>query len=286
VREYGGFTITAAINKYVYVAVNEMFSEGYLLRYSEQQHAASINEIEHGIIRETLRELLIPSGIEIATFADIPAGTGLGSSGAFTVGLLKALAAYRDEHLSRERAAERAAHLELGVLGRQGGAQDHFATAMGGIRRLWFRPDGKVRAEPVADYPPDLTDSLALYYTGYQRDAEDVLGGQSVEGLREIREIGYKSDEALRVGDISAFGALMHEHWVQKRRRAVMSNSYTDGIYDRARKHGAIGGKLVGAGGGGFLLFVTEDRERLRTAIGDQVREVRFKIDREGTRVL
>ena len=301
-QEHGGFLVAAAIDKYVYVTVMRPFTQGIFLKYSQLEHVERIEDVHHRIIREALRELGFRTPqIEITTLADIPAGTGLGSSGSFTTALLKALYAHRRRLLHPSELAELACDIEINRLGEPVGKQDQYIAAYGGLTCFTFNPDGSVEAEPLR-MPMDglfnLEDNLLLFFTGFSRSAGDILADQKrrseghdaamIENLHAVKELGLRSRDALARGDAPAFGALMDEQWQQKKRRSGgMSNPHIDEWYELARRNGALGGKLVGAGGGGFLLFYSEDHRRLRAVMSKAgLEEVRFRFDFEGTKVL
>ena len=301
-QEHGGFLVAAAIDKYVYVTVMRPFTQGIFLKYSQLEHVERIEDVHHRIIREALRELGFRTPqIEITTLADIPAGTGLGSSGSFTTALLKALYAHRRRLLHPSELAELACDIEINRLGEPVGKQDQYIAAYGGLTCFTFNPDGSVEAEPLR-MPMDglfnLEDNLLLFFTGFSRSAGDILADQKrrseghdaamIENLHAVKELGLRSRDALARGDVPAFGALMDEQWQQKKRRSGgMSNPHIDEWYELARRNGALGGKLVGAGGGGFLLFYSEDHRRLRAVMSKAgLEEVRFRFDFEGTKVL
>ena len=291
--EHGGYAITVAIDKYIVIGINDTFTPGYTLKYSETEHVESRSDIRHPILRAALRDYNIPPHVEIASFADIPAGTGLGSSGAFTVGLCNALTTYMGRQTTREQIAFRAADIELNILERPGGEQDHLATAMGGLCELRFFGHKFATASRVGISHNNLNrlqDSLCLFFTGYSRDAVSILSTQTRDGLDEIKALGVQSHSLITSGRISEFGALMNEHWQLKRQRSSeMSNEYIDVCYTDALKNGAIGGKLVGAGGGGFLLFVVnpDKVDKLRTVMTKSgLREVPFRFDDVGTTVI
>jgi D-glycero-alpha-D-manno-heptose-7-phosphate kinase len=301
-KEHEGFLIAAAIDKYVYVTINRPFLEGIYLKYSSIENVKKVSEIEHPIIREalTLQNLNTPQ-IEITSLADIPAGTGLGSSGSFTTGLLKALYAYRKRHIHQEELAELACHIEIDRLEEPIGKQDQYIAAVGGITSFAFHKDDKVISAPVnltIDTLFDLEDNLLLFFTGFARSASNILKDQKIRSekndedminnLHYVKDLGYRSKAALENSDTNLFGELMHEHWENKKRRSGgMSNPDIDNWYNLAMKNGAIGGKLVGAGGGGFLMFMAKDKARLRKAMKESgLEEVRFKFDFEGTKVI
>ena len=239
--------------------------------------------------------------IEITTLADIPAGTGLGSSGSFTTALLKALYAHRRRYLHQEELAELACHIEIDRLGEPIGKQDQYAAAMGGITCYTFHKDDKVTAVPLEismDTMFDLEDNLLLFFTGFSRSASGILKDQKdrtqnsdndmLANLHFVKDLGYRSKKSLEDGDTELFGKLMHEHWEHKKKRSGgMSNQQIDDWYQLGIQNGAIGGKLVGAGGGGFLMFMARDRVKLRDAMAKAgLEEVRFKFDFEGTKVV
>jgi D-glycero-alpha-D-manno-heptose-7-phosphate kinase len=301
-QEHGGFLVAAAIDKYVYVTVMRPFTPGIFLKYSHLEHVDRIDDVQHRLIREALRELDFRTPqIEITTLADIPAGTGLGSSGSFTTALLKALYAHRRRLLHPNELAELACDIEINRLAEPVGKQDQYIAAFGGVTCFTFNPDGSVDADAMR-MPMDslftLEDNLLLFFTGFSRSAGSILADQKqrsekhdasmLANLRDVKELGLRSRDALLEGDISEFGALMHEQWQQKKRRSGgMSNPHIDEWYELGLKNGALGGKLVGAGGGGFLLFYSEDHRRLRAAMATAgLDEVRFRFDFEGTKVL
>ncbi len=301
-RDHGGFLVAAAIDKYVYVTAMRPFNPGIYLKYSMLEHVDRVEDVQHPIIREALKiiDLQTPQ-IEITALADIPAGTGLGSSGSFTTALLKALFAHRRHLLLPGDLAEMACDIEIHRLKEPIGKQDQYAAAYGGITCFTFNPDETVEARPLAitmDTVHDLEDNLMLFFTGYSRTAGSILKDQDnrtkasdqemVNNMHYVKELGIRSKDALERGDPAEFGRLMHEHWEHKRRRSSgMSNPKIDTWYNLGRANGALGGKLVGAGGGGFLMFYAEDHKRLRKAMAAEgLDEVRFRFDFEGTKVL
>jgi len=300
--QHGGFLIAAAIDKYVYVTVMRPFTPGIYLKYSQLEHVETVDEVRHPIIREAIRMLDFRTPqLEITTLADIPAGTGLGSSGSFTTALLKALHAHRRRLLHPNELAEAACEIEIERLGEPVGKQDQYIAAYGGVTCFEFHPDGRVSAEPLhasMETLFSLEDNLLLFFTGYARSAGGILQDQHnrtqqsdpvmLGNLNYVKELGYRSRAALEGGDTRAFGELLHEQWEHKQRRSPgMSNGQINAWYELGRANGAVGGKLVGAGGGGFLLFYTEDHRRLRHAMGKAgLEEVRFRFDFDGTKVL
>lgn len=301
-REHGGFLIAAAIDKYVYVTAMRPFTSGIFLKYSKLEHVERIDDVQHPIIREAMRMVGFKTPqIEITALADIPAGTGLGSSGSFTTALLKALYAHRRRLIHPNELAELACHIEMEKLGEPIGKQDQYVAAYGGVTCFKFNRDGKVEAEPLkmsTEALFALEDNLLLFFTGFSRSAGSILADQKnrsetqdaemLNNLHYVKDLGLRSRDALMQGDTAQFGKLMHEHWEHKKRRSGgMSNPRIDEWYELGRANGAIGGKLVGAGGGGFLMFYSEDHRRLRAAMaGAGLEEVRFRFDFEGTKVL
>ena len=301
-REHGGFLIAGAIDRYVYINIHRRFVDGLLLKYSHLEEASSIDEIRHPIIREALRLLDIQErNLEITSMADIPAGTGLGSSGSFTTALLKALHAYRKNLIHPHQLAEQACHLEIDILGEPIGKQDQYIAAYGGITCFEFEKNGSVRAFPLSISEEtlfNLEDNLLLFFTGNSRSASAILKEQDdkskrgdsdmIHNLHFIKELAFQIKHALESGDVADFGRLMNSHWEHKKRRSAgMTADPIDRWYDCAIRNGAVGGKLVGAGGGGFLMFYAADKPRLRHAMREQgLKEVRFRFDFEGTRVL
>jgi D-glycero-alpha-D-manno-heptose-7-phosphate kinase len=278
------------------------FTEGVYLKYSELEHVTSVDEVRHRIIREALRmQNLRTPQIEITTLADIPAGTGLGSSGSFTTALLQALYAHRRRLIHPQELAELACHIEIDCLGEPIGKQDQYIAAYGGLTCFTFHKTDTVTAVPLKvsmETIFDLEDNILLFFTGYSRSASEILKDQKnktqncdkeiLENLHFVKKLGYRSKEALEAGEVAQFGELMHEHWEHKKRRSGgMSNPKIDEWYELGMKNGAIGGKLVGAGGGGFLMFCAADRNKLRHAMAKAgLEEVRFRFDFEGTKVV
>jgi D-glycero-alpha-D-manno-heptose-7-phosphate kinase len=301
-RDHEGFLIAAAIDKYVYVSVIKPFKPGIYLKYSEIEHVDAIDQVKHRIIREALKLFPGEAGqIEITTLADIPAGTGLGSSGSFTTALLRALHAQSRSIIHPRELAEQACHIEIDLLKEPIGKQDQYIAAFGGVTCFTFRRDGTVEAQPLAleeDTRNALADNLLIFFTGYARSASDILRDQDtrtrqndggmIDNLHYIKDIGVRSKTALERGDLVAFGKLMHEHWEHKRKRSSgMSNTRIDQWYNLGMDAGAIGGKLIGAGGGGFLMFYAEEKVRLRHVMREAgLTEVRFQMDFDGTKVL
>ena len=301
-REHGGFVIAAAIDKYVYVTLHKTFVDEMIIKYSKLERVKQISEIQHPIVREALKLVGIDTmSLELTSMADIPAGTGLGSSGSFTTALLKVLHAYKKDLIHPQELAAEACKIELDLLKEPIGKQDQYIAAYGGLTCFRYHGDGKVEAWPlkVADETVHtLEDNLLLFFTGYSRTASAILKDQDdktktgdqvmIENLHFIKDLGLKSQKALESGDLHAFAELMNIHWGHKKKRSPgMTQSKIDEWYDLARKNGAMGGKLIGAGGGGFLMLYSEDQARLRETMRKAgLSEVRFRFDFEGTKVI
>jgi D-glycero-alpha-D-manno-heptose-7-phosphate kinase len=301
-QDHGGFLVAAAIDKYVYITLHQTFTEELIIKYSKLERVASIDAIEHPIVREALKRVAMTSlHLEITSMADIPAGTGLGSSGSFTTALLKALHTLKKNIIHPRELAEQACHIELNVLQEPIGKQDQYIAAYGGITCFRFMPNGDIEAWPLKidqEILYNLEDNLLLFFTGTSRSASAILKEQDVKSkekdqamimnLHFIKELGLKSQEALEKGDLHEFANLMNVHWEHKKRRSgKMSNDKIDGWYKLALKNGALGGKIVGAGGGGFLMFYAEDKIKLRQAMREaRLQEVHFRFDFIGTQVV
>jgi D-glycero-alpha-D-manno-heptose-7-phosphate kinase len=298
---HGGFVVAAAINRYVYIAINQTFTDDYFLKYSALERVNEVKSIEHPIIRLALQLHPIGPALEIVSVADIPAGTGLGSSGSFTVGLLRAVYGFKREPVTHGDLAEEAAHIELDLLEEPAGKQDQYIASFGGLTCFEFREDGFVHVSPLSITTAtlhDLDEHLLMFFTGYSRSASELLGDQRrrteaddaamVASLDHIKRIGFETCKALEDGDTGRFAELMHEHWLHKKERSPgMSSREVNRWYDVAIENGALGGKLVGAGGGGFLLFYTRDQARLREAMAAEgLPEVRFSFDHDGSTLI
>jgi D-glycero-alpha-D-manno-heptose-7-phosphate kinase len=279
--EHGGFLVSAAIDKYVYMLTHTVFQRRFRMKYSQLEEVDEIHEIRHPILRETLLRHWRGSPLEIASVADVPAGTGMGSSGAYTVCLLKSLILARHTFISPEDLAEAACEIEMEVLGEPVGKQDPYVAAHGGICGYTFEPSGHVRVRPLELAPEALgrlRDHLLLFYTGEARAASRILVDQDrrskagdrkmTNNLHRIKELGHCACELLEACDLEGYAELMHEHWQHKRRRSPgMSDERIDRLYEITRSNGVIGGKLVGAGGGGFLLVYSRRPEDTRHAM-------------------
>jgi D-glycero-alpha-D-manno-heptose-7-phosphate kinase len=301
-REHSGLVIAAAIDKYVYITLHQTFVEELIIKYSRTERVKTVDDVQHPLIREALKLTNVGApNLEITSMADIPAGTGLGSSGSFTTALLKALHALRKTLIQPQELAEQACHIEIDILKEPIGKQDQYIAAYGGITCFRFLPDDRVEAWPLTidtDTLYSLEDNLLLFFTGYTRSASNILREQDSRSrhhdtdmigmLHVMKELGRKSKDALEAGDLVGFAELMNAHWEQKKRRSAnMTSDQIDQWYDLARRNGALGGKLIGAGGGGFLMFYAEDKVRLRRAMREAgLPEVRFRFDFEGTKVI
>jgi D-glycero-alpha-D-manno-heptose-7-phosphate kinase len=276
--EHGGFLVSGAIDKYVYMLTHTVFQRRYRMKYSELEEVDEVCQIKHPILREGLLRHWCGNPLEIASVADVPAGTGMGSSGAYTVCLLKSLVRARHTSISPKDLAEAACEIEMVVLGEPVGKQDPYVAAHGGICAYTIRRRGGVTVEPLELDPAVLRrmhDQLLLFYTGKARSASKMLADQDersragdpdmLENLHRTKELGHRIHGLLADGDLEGYAELMHEHWMHKRQRSPgMVNAHIDNLYSLARRNGVIGGKLVGAGGGGFLLVYTRKPEETR----------------------
>ena len=301
-REHGGFLVAAAIDKYVYITLHRTFAQELIVKYSRLERVTSIDDVEHPIVREALRLVRLESPhLEITSMADIPSGTGLGSSGSFTTALLKALHGHQKSLVSPAELAEQACDIEINKLGEPIGKQDQFIAAIGGITAFTFHRDGRVEYRPVRiseDTLFDLEDNLLLFFTGYSRAAGSILQDQKnrsekhdpamLDNLHFTKDLGMQSLAALESANLGEFARLMDVHWRHKRSRSAgMSNDRINQWYEQAMANGALGGKLIGAGGGGFLMFYAGDKARLRRAMRQAgLQEVRFRFDFEGAKVV
>lgn len=301
-EKFGGFLVAAAIDKYVYITVHPTFQPGLIIKYSSLEKVAAVGEIQHPIIREALLAVEPDnSSLEIASLADIPSGTGLGSSGSFTTALLKALHTRRKSIVHPAELAEQACDIELNKLREPIGKQDQYIAAVGGITAFTFHPNGRVEYRPCRISEEtlfNLEDNLLLFFTGYSRSASAILKDQNekskqsnqamLDNLHFTKDLGYKSLDALESQNLEEFARLMDVHWQRKKARSAgMSNDRINEWYDHAMQNGALGGKLIGAGGGGFLMFYADDKKRLRHAMREKgLQEVRFRFDFEGTKVV
>ena len=301
-EKFGGFLIAAAIDKYVYITLHDTFVPDLIVKYSELERVPDASKLKHPIIREAMASVGITGeSLELTSMADIPAGTGLGSSGSFTTALLKALHAHKKNLVHPAELAEQACDIELNRLKEPIGKQDQYIAAYGGITCFKFCENGKVEAWPLklSDETRDnLEDNLLLFFTGYSRSASAILKEQDVksksddkgmiENLHFVKDLGLQSQRALETGNLAEFARLMDVHWQRKKQRSGgMSNPKINEWYDLAMASGALGGKLIGAGGGGFLMFYADDKAKLRHAMRSVgLKEVRFRFDFEGTKLV
>lgn len=302
-QQHGGFILAVGIDKYMFVNVNTpIIDDKIRVRYSKSELVDHVDEVEHTLAREAMKSFGLAKGIEIVSVADIPAGTGLGSSSCYLVGLLNALRALMQKPAPPRELAEEACHIELNILQKPIGKQDQYMAVFGGLTSLTIDRQGVVVVEPLP-VEPDLVEALEsnllLFYTHGTRDATAILARQDgaarrkdvnvVGNLREIKDIGLEIRDEIVKGNLRRFGELMHVHWQAKKQLSHgISNPHIDAWYDLARRHGAIGGKISGAGGGGFLMLYCEDnKRRLREAMrGAGLRELNFRFEFEGSKVV
>jgi len=300
---YGGFLIAGAISKYVYVAVNKSFRDGLFLTYSEIEKVEHLRQIKHNIIREALRLEGLKNHLEIVSMADAPGGSGLGSSGSFTVSLLKALHAYKNEHVSSRQLAEEACRIEIEILKAPVGKQDQYMAVFGGVTSLAFAKNGKVTVRPVKIKAKDLKkleENILLFYTGIVRKSASILKeedqkirkdyGPNIEALHNIKKIAFETKEAFESGHLDRFGELLNLHWQTKKKLSQkVSNVFLDECYETALKNGALGGKIMGAGGGGFFLFYHPGKDKsklVRAMVKKGLQPMPFRFDFEGARIM
>jgi D-glycero-alpha-D-manno-heptose-7-phosphate kinase len=301
-REHGGFVVAAAVDKFVFVCVARRFYNNIRLAYSETETVDSVDQIKHRIYRVALAASGVTGGLELHSLADVPANTGLGSSSSFTVALLNGLHAFKRESCPAEQLAREACHLEIDVLNEPIGKQDQYIAAYGGISAMTFHPGGEVDVERLAmrdDLVDELEANLVIYYSGIERSASAVLTEQAktitadptaADRMHRIKALGYETRRILLSGELDSYGELLHEHWTHKRRLASnMASSEIDEHYEAARRAGAIGGKLMGAGGGGFFMFYVRAGERRRVhevMAARGLRPMRFRFDFDGARIM
>lgn len=301
-KKFGSKFVSAAIDKYIYVVVQERkYYNEFLLKYSETETAKTVSSIKNEIIRECLRFLKIDKPLEIVPISDIGGETGLGSSGAFTVGLLNALHTYKKEVISPEQLAEEACHIAIDILKQPSGKQDEYIAAFGGLTTFKINKKGKVavlKNEFDENFVRELEHFLYMFYTGIRRKSKKILSKQKlaternnkevINNLKDVQSLGLKISTALKNKDAQKFGELMHEHWLLKRQRAKTTNTLIDKWYNLARKEGATGGKIMGAGGGGFfLLYCEKNAPHLIDILEkNKLKHVPFNIDWNGTKVI
>lgn len=300
---FGGFILAAAINKYIYITINKRtIDELIWLSYSRVENVEKLGEIKHELIRECMRKLKINNGIEIHSIAEVTSGTGLGSSSSFSVGLLNALHVYSRKHISRQVLAELACKIEIGILKKPIGKQDQYIASFGGLTCLDIDKSGKVKVSALKisqDHIEELERNLLFFYTGIKRESAYVLSDQN-EALKvdnkavsvalcNIRDLGREIKAALEKGELDKFGVMLDEHWkIKKTMSAKISSDVIDECYDFAKHHGAIGGKIMGAGGGGFFMFYCPaNKHKLREALSRKgLKEMRCRFDFEGSKVI
>jgi D-glycero-alpha-D-manno-heptose-7-phosphate kinase len=294
----GGCVLSSAIDKYVFVTIKERFDQLLRIGYTRTEMVTSVAEIQHELIRESLHKTRIERGVEVTTMGDIPSsGSGLGSSSTVTVGALHAMYTYRGEIVPAEQLAREACEIEIDILGKPIGIQDQYIAAYGGLRFMEFAPDGKVRCEKIeldSYLKRRLNESLLLFFTGVTRRADTILDeqkrniGERLAVLREMKQMAYTARDELRAGNLDSIGELLHKSWELKKQLASqISNGMIDDMYQAARRAGAIGGKITGAGGGGFLLLYCpqEKREAVRTAL-NHLQELPFRLEQDGSKVI
>jgi D-glycero-alpha-D-manno-heptose-7-phosphate kinase len=300
--KFGGFFVSAAIDKYNYVAVKKRFENGFRISYSKTEIVDRVEDIKQPIVREAMRLLKVKDHLEIVSIADIPGRSGLGGSSSYAVGVLNALHFFKRENVSCETLAEEACRIEIDVLKEPIGKQDQYVASFGGINCYEIENDGTVRVNPVvisSHCTAELESNLLLFYTGIKRDASQILGrqkkdqekgvGRVVETMHAIKNIGYKVRDSLSEGDVRSFGELLDLHWSTKRKLSEqVTNDRIDQLYEIAKRNGAIGGKIMGAGGGGFFMFYSENgKQKLRDIMAREgLQEVRFRFDFDGSKIL
>ena len=300
--KYGGFLIAGAIDKYVFLSANKRFYDSIRLSYSQTEIVNSVSEIKHRIFRGALEFLNMNNGIELVSIADVPANCGLGSSSSFTVSLLNAMHAYKREFISQKQLAEEACHIEIDVLGEPIGKQDQYISAFGGVTTLTFERDGTVIVEPVKMSEAALDElerNILLFHTGIERSASEILSEQNekskkdevgiIETLHQIKKIGLETKKAFERGDLDRFGELLDVHWQTKKHLSKkVSSGFIDECYEIAMRNGALGGKIMGAGGGGFFMFYCSgDKAKLINALKEKgLKQMRFRFDFEGAKIL
>lgn len=300
---YGGFLIAAAIDRYIFISANKRFYDSIRLSYSKTEIIDDVSQVKHSIFREAMKMLGIDGGIEIVSIADVPANCGLGTSSSFTVSLLNALHAYKRDYVTQKQLAEEACNIEIDILREPIGKQDQYIAAFGGVTCLTFEKNGEVIVEPL-EIPEEALDQLEnnilLFHTGIERSASDILQDQDtrskqddqsiIDNLHAIKEIGLQTRKQLESGNVDGFGDLLHEHWeIKKKRSNKMSDPFIDECYGNARKSGALGGKIIGAGGGGFFMFYCRgsDAPRLTMAMKKMgLKPMKFHFDFEGAKIL
>ncbi|WP_440634196.1 GHMP family kinase ATP-binding protein [Candidatus Pelagibacter sp. HIMB1746] len=297
----GGLVISAAINKYIYVTVNKTWKKNFLLKYSEIEKKKTIGLIKHNAIRETLNFFKIPDYLEISSISDVPAGTGLGSSGTFLVGLINVVNSFYNKNLSRYELAENACKIEMDILKEPSGKQDPFISSYGGLKIIKISKNGKTKIEELKisqDFSEELDDSFLTYFTGYTRQSKKILGEQEkktkkknkelIQSLDFVKDIAKETISIFKRGSVQDYANLMNEHWNYKMKRSKnMSSNSINSLIEYGLKNGALGAKLIGAGGGGFVLFITKDKLRLRSKMKNlKLQELKYNFDYDGSVIL
>ncbi len=302
--QHGGFILSAAVNKYLYIYVNRPAADELIrLKYSRYEQVTAPDEIAHDLVRPALQLLKLGGSLEIASMADVPAGTGLGSSGTYLVALLTALYELKREKVPTQALAEQACHIEMNIAGHPAGKHDPYLAAFGGFTCLDIDADGRVKVSPLdisITTVEEFRSNVLLFYTGLTRSSSDILGAQQrdtergdaavIDSLHRTKELGYRIKEALETGDLESFGLMLDEHWQNKKRRSSkISDERLDRWYETVKRNGGLGGKIMGAGGGGFFMFFcpSQSKARIRAALaGEGLREMPYDFDYEGAKVL
>ena len=298
-KEDYGAVVSTAINKYMYISIHKFFDNSILLKYSKTEHVKKVDDIQHPLIREAMKLTGVTKGVEITSISDIPAGTGLGTSSSFTVGLLNALYAYRGKNVSAERLAKEATQIEIDLVDSPIGKQDQYAAAFGGFNYIKFNSDGSVHVNPIIfKRKNELERNLLLFHTGKTRSTNEILKEQSkisketdkkkYDFLKNMRDLTKSLIKNLEENDIDKVGILLHKNWLMKKKLTnSITNPEIEDLYEKALNEGAIGGKLLGAGGGGFILFYCkpENQDRLRRKFF-HLKEVNFKFDNQGSKII
>lgn len=300
-KKYGGFLISATINKHIYISIAETFNKKFIIKYSSFEEVNQIAKIKHPLFREILKIMEIKTPLNISSHADIPSGTGMGSSGCFAVTLINALSSYQGKNLPKKKIAELACHIEIDKLKEPVGKQDQYTAAFGGLNSYEFKQNGRVLIKKInvsKERIQKLKNNLIIFFTGYSRSSYKILKKQDettrtldksmLNNLHKIKEFGLQSKKILENGNLNDLGRIMHEHWEYKKERSqFMTNNKIDNLYSIARKNGALGGKLIGAGGGGFLMFYSENVNLIKKKfLNLGIKKMDFDFDFEGTKIL
>jgi D-glycero-alpha-D-manno-heptose-7-phosphate kinase len=294
-----GAVVSTAINKHMYITVNDFFEKDKIItKYSRTELVDDVEKLENSLIRECLKHVGLTKGIEVTSMADIPGASGLGSSSSFTVGMLNALYAFQGKYRSPEALAREASMIEIEKVGSPIGKQDQYASAYGGLRYIQFNPDESVFTDHIVmpkSLKSEMDENMLLFYTGINRKAGDILSKQTdnarskLDQLTKMRDLAIELRDVLSSGDLSSFGELLHRNWELKKQivKGVISNPMIDGWYNKAMEAGALGGKVLGAGGGGFLLFYADPGKhiKIRNAL-KELREEPFSLESQGSRIV